>query len=158
MSDTLQIGRQALTLSPGTSAAQGRPSASAIQSSVDMIELCNRQLFVTAGTSYVYSYVGPVLADVGPNISEIVAHYGGQSFGTGFDFTITAEWSPDGQGWINFSGPIATGITAATSAISTPTTTRTDFGRYIRFRVGVKDGGTVTSGTVSVMVALRRYT
>ena len=157
MSDSLQIGRQVVRL--GSSPASSPARATTGESSVDTVELCSRRLFgTTDDTNYIYSLVGPVLVDVGPNIQEIVAHWKGESFGSGFTFQIAAEWSFDGEQWEAFTGALASGITSPTPDISSPYTTRTDFGRYIRFKIGVKHVTASTTGTLSVFVALRRFT
>jgi hypothetical protein len=90
-------------------------------------------------------------------IEGITTHYKLADATANFKFKLRGTWSIDGLNWEVFTSDLMSEVTADDQGISSEYTTKTDFGRRIRFELGTRDGGAVEHGVVTVAVALRFY-
>jgi hypothetical protein len=122
-------------------------------------EIANKKSFVTQGNgTAVAVQVGPVFRDVGPYLQDIVVHCKGYTSTNGFFYAVQAEFSYDGEQWEPFTANLITVVAAdvSKSKVSSAYTTRTDFGRHIRFLVETDDNNTgVAAAQLSLAVAFR---
>ena len=68
---------------------------------------------------------------------------------------VQAQFSNDGNLWSPFAANVAGPLNANGDVVSAEYTTLIDFGRHIRFQVGVTDAGAIESANVTLSVALR---
>ncbi len=131
--------------------ASGRP--------VMVVEIIKAREFTTRGNGTAQKVlVGPVFQDIGPYVEDIVVHVFGQNATSQFNYTIRAQYSYDGETWVDFANPIANATAGNVNkyVISAPYAVRADFGRFIRFQVEVNDNGTaVEAAQLSASVAFR---
>ena len=125
---------------------------------VVLLDLLTDAHEVTLGqNSTKWRQVGDILEDVGPRVEGITVHTKLQSRTANFSFKLRGSWSLDGVTWNTFAGELTPAIATDGAAISNEYTTKTDFGRHIRFELGTADTAAIEHGIVSVMVALRFY-
>ncbi|MFH1464908.1 MAG: hypothetical protein ABIO70_11040 [Pseudomonadota bacterium] len=125
---------------------------------VVILDLVEDSHEVTMGAGgYKYRPVSDILVDVGPRMEGLTCHYKLADATANFKVKLRATWSIDGLNWEVFSGDIMSEVTADSQGVGTEYTTKTDFGRRIRFELGTCDNGAVEHGIVNVAVALRFY-
>ena len=122
-----------------------------------LVELCNKKDMVTQGTGTATTLrIGPAFRDIGPYLQDIVVHGKGYNDTNGFFYTIKAEFSYDGEDWEPFAANLmaVTSPNVSKSMVSAAYTTRTDFGRHLRFVVELDDSNTgVATAQLSLSVA-----
>lgn len=122
-------------------------------------EIVSKREFSTIGNgTNVTELVGPTFREIGPQCVDIVVHGKGYNAINGFSYSVKGQYSYDGESWENFTTTLL--IVAAADVnktrLSTPYTTRTDFGRYIRFLVETDDTANgVAKAQLSISVAFR---
>lgn len=124
---------------------------------VFVVEIAKDKEFVTPGTGTATSVlVGPVFKDIGAYVADIVVHGKGRNVSGGFTYTVKAQFSYDGETWEDFGAALLTVVTAnvTKTQVSSPNTSRTNFGRQIRFLVEVNDSNNgVAKAQLSLSVA-----
>ncbi len=127
--------------------------------SVMVAEILSKREFSSLGTGAVaLELVGPTFREIGPQCVDIVIHGKGFNSVNGFSYRVLAQYSYDGEVWEDFTGALLTVAAADVNKtrISTPYTTRTNFGRYIRFLVETDDTANgVAKAQLSISVAFR---
>lgn len=126
---------------------------------VQIIELLKDSQEVTAGAaSYKYRNVGPdMIVDVGGKLESITVFSTISNISANFAVQVQAQYSNDGRIWTAFAANVEGPLNANGNAISTEYKTLTDFGRYLRFQVGITDAGATETATLTLSVALRYY-
>lgn len=105
---------------------------------VVVIPLCIDRQFTSLALTYKYFLVGPrVLANVGPQLQDIVGQARGKDFTTNFKWKLVGDKSVDGEVWEQFGTVIIPEQTAAGQVVATPHAARTDYANNIRFALGV---------------------
>lgn len=137
--------------------AAGRRAAVGLQSPVFEHEICHDRQFVVTGDTMIEHVVGPVLEGIGPRLQDVVVHSRGRAFSTSFQYRIGVQWSYAGESW-SATVWLDAAQTGTSPVIGNVYSTRTSFGRRIRFIVGVSGGASSTDdGLVSASVALRLF-
>ncbi len=77
---------------------------------------------------------------------------------SGFLFDLPAQYSYDGEAWTDFSGILFGPVSTTGNFLSTPHTTRTDFGMCMPFRVGTYGTTGGELATVSMKAAIKFWT
>ena len=121
------------------------------------LDLVTDSLEATMGAgAYRWRQVGDTLTDIGQRLEGITVHTKLADRTANFSFKLRGTWSLDGISWNVFAADLVT-VAANGQSITAEYTTRTDFGRQIRFEFGTSDAGAVEHGTCSVVVALKFY-
>lgn len=126
------------------------------------VELADKKDLVTLGTGTVsFVQIGPVFRDIGPYLQDVVVHGKGYNTTNGFSYTVKAQFSYDGELWEPFAAALMA-VAAANvekTMVSSAYTSRTDFGRHVRFVLEVNDDNTgVATAQLSLSVAFRFLT
>lgn len=134
-----------------------RSGVNAISKRVAVMPLLDRKDYVTrgAGATVVLIVMPMTLRGFGPQLAGITIHARTENTTTNFKWEWRAQWSFDGESWVDFSGNLIGTQTGDGQVVSAEYTTHTDFGLYIRFVLGLQDSGAVEAGTVSAVAALR---
>ena len=122
---------------------------------IRVVELAHDRPFSTNGndTNYIYIDVLPDhLRNIGPFLAAITVHAQLKNKTANFEFEVQGQWSYDGETWTPFANALAGPITADGQTVSSKYTTASDFGLFIRIRVGVKPttGTAIESGLISL--------
>ena len=127
-------------------------------SRVVYIDLLKDSQEATEGAgAYRYRSVGPdYVADVGAKLEGLTVLSTIHNITANWAMQVQAEYSNDGRLWSPFAANLVT-LNANGNNVSAEYTTLTDFGRYIRFQVGVTDAGAIENANVTLAVALRFY-
>ncbi|MFH1466205.1 MAG: hypothetical protein ABIO70_17605 [Pseudomonadota bacterium] len=125
---------------------------------VVILDLVEDSHEVTMGAGgYKWRPVSDILVDVGPRMEGLTCHYKLADATANFKFQLRGTWSVDGMNWETFSSDLMIEATSDSQVVETEYTTKTDFGRRIRFELGTSDTGTVQHGVVTIAVAQRFY-
>lgn len=122
-----------------------------------VISLCTDRQFTSQVASYRCFVVGPrVLANIGPQIQDIVGQARGKDFSALFKWKLVADKSVDGELWEQFANGIIAEQTATGQIVAPAHTARTDYANNIRFAVGVSNvSGTNTEiGNLTTFAAI----
>lgn len=158
MSDLLTLTSRASAAAMGCGTSRAISPGRGTSPVVELVLATDEQFMVT-GTTYQDHIVGPVVQGIGPHLEDIVVHARGRSFSSNFRYKVRMQWSYDADDWQPGTPVDLLGEQSITTpVISTPYTTRTNFGIYIRFLISVVSGDTGTAnGNLSVTVALRLF-
>jgi len=112
---------------------------------------------VTQGTGTPTTQLaGPVFRDIGQYLGDIVVHGKGRHNTNGFTYDVKGQYSYDGESWEDFASTLmsVSAAIAGKTKVSSVYTTRTDFGRHIRFLLVINDSNTgVATAQLSLAVA-----
>ncbi len=125
---------------------------------VAQVELVQRRTLKSDGTSsWTYWVIGPVFQGLGPRLDHIVVHIVCDNRSSGnLTFIVRVQRSYNGLDWQDGSNIIST--SAEGYSVSAEYSTRTDFGLFTRFQIGLTDVGAVEQGTFSAPAALKFWT
>ena len=127
-------------------------------SRVVIVDLLHDSQEATEGAgAYRYRNVGPdEIRDVGGRLEGVTVMSTISNITANWAMQVQAQYSNDGRSWTPFAANLTT-LNANGNYVSAEYTTLTDFGRHIRFQVGVTDGGAIENAIATVSVALRFY-
>ncbi len=123
------------------------------------VEALTRRTLVSAGaSSYDYWTIGPVFEGLGPKLDKAVAHIVcNNRSSANILYLIRIQYSYNGLDWIT-GGNVLPAQSAEGYTVGADYSTRTDFGIFTRFQIGVSDAGAQEQGTFSVTLALKLWT
>lgn len=155
--DRHELTPDALTDVPVQSA--GRKLAMSGNGKIASFTLCASKALLTDGdSSYDDIQVGPVLSGIPLYVEDMVVQALCESRTAGFKYKIKGQWSFDGKTWEDYDSDLLGEQSVSGAVNGSAYTTRTDFGRYVRFLVSVNDAGAVEQGVLSVIVVLKFWT
>ncbi len=125
---------------------------------VVLLELEVRRLINSAGTgpgTWTYYNCGTIYEDVAPLLQAIQIHVlCEERSSANISYKIRTQISFDGQEWLT-AGDVFAAQNADSYSIGAEFTDTTSFGRFIRFHIGVDDGGAMGSAVLSVTAAFK---